>query len=118
MILLQLTTTDIREWQDQSACIGKAEIFYNYHRIDQAKKICQECLVRVPCLDYALSHMDGLDDGDFLVWGGTTMKERVRMRNAMRREMMASGIPIQRISKPRPNVVRHAERPQPTDLVA
>ncbi len=34
---------------------------------DQAKRVCQSCPVRTPCLDFALRH--GLGFG---IWGGVT----------------------------------------------
>jgi WhiB family redox-sensing transcriptional regulator len=45
-----------------------------------AKRICGHCPVRAQCLDYALSGTDtwgGIATG---IWGGTTPKERDRLR--------------------------------------
>ncbi len=42
-----------------------------------AKRICAGCEVRAECLAYALAHRER-----FGVWGGTTERERRRMRRA------------------------------------
>lgn len=42
----------------------------------EAKAICKECPIKQPCLEYALAH------GEDGVWGGTTEKERRRLRRA------------------------------------
>jgi WhiB family redox-sensing transcriptional regulator len=45
-----------------------------------AKRICGHCPVRTQCLDYALSGADtwgGIATG---IWGGTTPRERGRLR--------------------------------------
>lgn len=47
-----------------------------------AKQICGRCPVRTECLDYALSGADtwkGISTG---IWGGTTPRERSRLRRA------------------------------------
>jgi WhiB family redox-sensing transcriptional regulator len=42
--------------------------------VDVARKICQDCAVRGPCLEYAL--VNRIDHG---VWGGTSERERRRI---------------------------------------
>jgi len=42
-----------------------------------AKRVCAGCEVRVECLAYALAHRER-----FGVWGGTTERERRRLRRA------------------------------------
>ena len=42
--------------------------------VEAAKKICQDCAVRGPCLEYALANR--IDHG---VWGGTSERERRRI---------------------------------------
>ena len=47
-----------------------------------AKRICAACPVRAKCLEYALSGADtwrGITTG---IWGGTTPRERSRLRQA------------------------------------
>jgi WhiB family redox-sensing transcriptional regulator len=42
--------------------------------VDSARKICQTCPVKEPCLEYAL--VNRIDHG---VWGGTSERERRRI---------------------------------------
>lgn len=42
--------------------------------VERARLICARCVVRWPCLDYALDHR--IAHG---VWGGTSERERVRL---------------------------------------
>lgn len=48
---------------------------YALMQIDKAKGICDECPVRVPCLDYALE-----TNQDAGIWGGTSEDERRTIR--------------------------------------
>ncbi|GAA3664178.1 WhiB family transcriptional regulator [Nocardioides ginsengisoli] len=50
-------------------------------QLEEARRICQQCAVRRPCLDLALAteSQDGM-------WGGTTPNERRRLRRGMRRQ--------------------------------
>ena len=50
-----------------------------------ARRICRACPVRAECLDYALAGADtwnGLTTG---IWGGTTPRERARIRRARKK---------------------------------
>jgi len=70
-------------WRLLAACSDKQHIFYrsDTHHLrnkktvnpytTQAKAICATCIVRAPCLRYALSN--GIQ---WLVWGGLTWDER------------------------------------------
>jgi WhiB family redox-sensing transcriptional regulator len=42
--------------------------------VDRARRICESCPVREPCLEYALAQH--IDHG---VWGGTSERERRRI---------------------------------------
>jgi WhiB family transcriptional regulator, redox-sensing transcriptional regulator len=42
--------------------------------VERAKRICADCPVRQPCLEYALANR--IDHG---VWGGTSERERRRI---------------------------------------
>jgi len=42
--------------------------------VDAARKICHDCAVKGPCLEYAL--VNRIDHG---VWGGTSERERRRI---------------------------------------
>jgi WhiB family redox-sensing transcriptional regulator len=72
-------------WRDQAACGDTdPDLFFPIgttgpalRQIDEAKRICQGCPARTPCLDWALNH--GVAFG---IWGGTTEEERRILRTA------------------------------------
>ncbi len=49
--------------------------------LEPARRICAECVVRDECLEYALDNRER-----FGVWGGTSERERRRLRRARRHE--------------------------------
>jgi WhiB family transcriptional regulator, redox-sensing transcriptional regulator len=64
-------------WRQRAACRGiDPEVFYptSDEEADEAKRICAQCPVREPCLEYALAHRER--EG---VWGGATERERRRL---------------------------------------
>lgn len=70
-------------WRNQGACNGlDAEIFYpdDDEHADVAKAVCDECSVRLACLNHALDNRE--QQG---VWGGATARERRRMLRQRRR---------------------------------
>jgi WhiB family redox-sensing transcriptional regulator len=72
-------------WQSAAACRGlEPQIFHPLTDEDEdaapAKGICNECPVRVPCLEYALGRRE--KDG---IWGGATERERRRIIRQRRR---------------------------------
>lgn len=52
--------------------------------VDKARKICQDCPVAAPCLDYALEQR--IDHG---VWGGCSERERRRILKRRRVDITA-----------------------------
>jgi len=68
-------------FSDTPACAGiDVEIFFteekgNYTNLDFIKKMCNTCLVRVECFEYAI---ENLVHG---VWAGTTKDERDKYRS-------------------------------------
>jgi WhiB family redox-sensing transcriptional regulator len=78
---------DEQPWAEQALCaqIGGEAWFpekgdvddpkTNAFSVSTAKKVCARCPVRTPCLDYALRN-----DERFGVWGGTTERERRRLK--------------------------------------
>lgn len=52
--------------------------------VDAARRICQDCPVKAPCLEYALQNR--IDHG---VWGGTSERER---RRILRRRRLATSL--------------------------
>ena len=71
------------DWRDGAACRHRdPDLFFPegtagpaIRQADQAKRLCQSCPVRTPCLEFALRH--GLAFG---IWGGTTGEERRSIR--------------------------------------
>lgn len=75
---------DYPKWKDRPACEGTdTELWFNeddkptYQQYATLKKICKGCPVRQQCLDYALKH------DVFGFWGGTTPRERQRIRGKL-----------------------------------
>ena len=76
-------------WRDDAACRNADPDLYfpigttglALGQIDEAKRICQACPARTPCLAWALDQ--GVAAG---VWGGATEDER----RAMRRSLMSN----------------------------
>lgn len=72
------------EWMNDGACAGRdgALFFPGPGTVPtEAKAICQGCAVQTVCLEYALSFPSNHDHG---VWGGTTERERRRIRQRRR----------------------------------
>jgi WhiB family redox-sensing transcriptional regulator len=53
--------------------------------VDIARKICENCPVKSPCLEYAL--VNRIDHG---VWGGTSERERRRILRQRRQRAAAA----------------------------
>jgi WhiB family transcriptional regulator, redox-sensing transcriptional regulator len=75
-------------WRYRAACRGAdLEVFFpgRGESADPAQRICAQCPVRQPCLDYAISN--GIVDG---IWGGLAERDRRALRTrhlgASRRE--------------------------------
>lgn len=56
--------------------------------INAAKRICNECPVRIDCLEWALKN-----DERYGVWGGTTPRERARLKGQGWNKKKAIAIP-------------------------
>lgn len=71
------------QWRSRGACQGlDPEIFYpdNDDHADVAKAVCEECQVRIACLNHALDNREHQG-----VWGGATARERRRLLRQRRR---------------------------------
>ncbi len=71
-------------WKQAGACRGlDAAIFHpdptKGQSASQALAVCGECVIQKKCLDFALSARE-----DVGVWGGTTERERRRIRRQRR----------------------------------
>jgi WhiB family transcriptional regulator, redox-sensing transcriptional regulator len=79
----RLTTVN---WRDDAACArADPDLFFPVsasglalRQIDEAKRVCQGCPARKPCLEWALDH--GVAAG---IWGGATDEERRAMRQRL-----------------------------------
>jgi WhiB family redox-sensing transcriptional regulator len=74
-------------WMADGKCRDfSSEVFFpsDGAGVEVARRICADCPVREPCLEYALYHR--IDHG---VWGGTS--ERERQRIARRRRLLTAG---------------------------
>ncbi|WP_280381432.1 WhiB family transcriptional regulator [Nocardia wallacei] len=80
MARLAADLQDQEDWQDRAVCAQTdPDAFYPEKggSTADAKKVCMRCPVRVECLRYALDH-----DERFGIWGGTSERERRRIKHA------------------------------------
>lgn len=81
MTHLTYSVSDDPAWMRDAACAHidvtpETDPWFGDRRlVDQAKKVCRDCPVKEPCLAYALANR--IEHG---VWGGTSARERRRMR--------------------------------------
>jgi WhiB family redox-sensing transcriptional regulator len=69
-----------RSWQDRANCLGVDPGLFFQGRGEsthEAKAICAGCVVRHECLEHALAKPE-----KFGIWGGTSERERRRLRRA------------------------------------
>lgn len=77
-------TTDRPAWMDHAECTNVDPALFFPERgedVSQAKAVCRECPVRTECLEHAMANHE-----TFGVWGGTSERERLRMRRLRRRD--------------------------------
>jgi WhiB family redox-sensing transcriptional regulator len=71
-----------RSWQDRANCLGvDPDLFFpgRGESTQEAKAICAGCVVRDECLEQALARPE-----KFGIWGGTSERERRRLRRERR----------------------------------
>lgn len=68
-------------WMDKALCKGYPypDDFFPERGVNtistKVKLLCESCPVKEPCLEYALAtHQKG-------IWGGTTVRDRIRIRS-------------------------------------
>lgn len=70
-------------WRKEALCVGQPLTIFFPESAESnlpAKRICQECPVRIDCLDYAVATSQ-----DFGIWAGTTSEERKKIRRMVNR---------------------------------
>lgn len=78
---------DAPAWMARAACRGKPpEMFFpaRGEPIEPAKAVCAGCPVADECLDYAIGSYTDTGLPVIGIWGGTSGRERRRMRAARR----------------------------------
>ena len=81
-LILSLPAGPGEDWRDLALC---AEVDPDLFFVERggnaapAKRVCRACPVRAECLEYALEHRIL-----FGVWGGTSERERTRLRRERR----------------------------------
>lgn len=76
-------------WQDYAACAGHPtpQLWFPTNdegqaaAAQEARNICAGCPVRDPCLEYAVANRE-----QHGIWGGTTERERRKIRKQRRRQ--------------------------------
>lgn len=76
------------DWRNEASCRdADPDLFFPIgttgiavEQVDTAKRICGSCLVREPCLEFALA-----SNQDAGVWGGLTEDERRTLKRARQR---------------------------------
>ncbi|MFN8021828.1 MAG: WhiB family transcriptional regulator [Acidimicrobiales bacterium] len=67
-----------KNWQDEANCLGvDPDLFFPERGAStrEAKEVCRGCVVRLECLEYALTNGE-----KFGIWGGLSERERRRLR--------------------------------------
>jgi WhiB family redox-sensing transcriptional regulator len=72
-----IQTNDPNRWQTQANCKGKTQMMFPKHHKDityiiDARRICSDCPVKTPCLEYALEFHPIDMHG---VWAGLTSRQ-------------------------------------------
>jgi WhiB family transcriptional regulator, redox-sensing transcriptional regulator len=71
-------------WLESAECAGMDPALFfpargDFRAVDAARAVCSGCPVRSECLAYAISHSE-----HYGVWGGTSERQRRRIRAAGR----------------------------------
>lgn len=78
----KLVLHETPDYQQYALCKGATRLFYPENSsgdVQRAKDICGVCPVQEPCLEEALANEE-----KYGVWGGTSERERRRLRRQMR----------------------------------
>lgn len=80
-LIYVLADTFDQDWQEKAACKdSNPEVFFvergQTHLVRAAKAICDICVVKAECLEYAIDRPN-VNGG---IWGGTVLRERINLR--------------------------------------
>ena len=78
-----MTSVYSPEWMNHAACRDiDIDVFFPMAQegVDKAAAVCRDCSVRQECLTFALENSDLSG-----VWGGTSNRQRVRLRRRQSR---------------------------------
>jgi WhiB family transcriptional regulator, redox-sensing transcriptional regulator len=86
-------TWSAMNWRSSGACLSAdPDLFFPIseagpaeQQIARAKMICAGCVVRLKCLEFAITH-----NQNYGIWGGTTAEDRQRVRRRRRRAAAAT----------------------------
>lgn len=82
---------EVRDWRDEAACLKEEpELFFPKGntgpakwQIEEAKRVCGGCAVRLTCLDWALEKR--MEHG---IWGGLSEDERRALKRRKNRSVL------------------------------
>ncbi len=80
------------EWMAKGKCRSyPPDVFFPSDGVgvEIARRICADCPVKEPCLEYALEN--GIDHG---VWGGASERERRRIARGRRLALSELSVPV------------------------
>jgi WhiB family redox-sensing transcriptional regulator len=83
-VVISQADWDREGWREHANCKGiNANLFFpeqgaSGRDVDAAKLVCAGCTVRRPCLQYALDNYEMIG-----IWGGTSERERRRIRSRL-----------------------------------
>jgi len=91
-LALKVGEVTMANWRELALCkdpsVDKKDFFSDKpESIKRAKEVCDRCPVVLDCLEYALDHRREVG-----VWGGTTDRQRVRLRQKRSREADKSNL--------------------------
>jgi len=70
---------EVNSWKDFANCLGKDPSLFctsQSEAVTAAKAICETCVVREECLEFAITHYSEERVREYNVWGSTTEMER------------------------------------------
>jgi WhiB family transcriptional regulator, redox-sensing transcriptional regulator len=91
-------TTD-ETWWDLANCLGvDPDLFFPERGAStrEAKEVCRGCVVRMDCLEYALTNSE-----KFGIWGGMSERERRRIRRQRAKDRRAAEMAPVAIAEPK-----------------